>query len=141
MTRALGRVIMVPLAFILAALTTLFVILSLGQERIVQAMTGRGPDEATIGAAFDLLGLALALISIQTLLPALLLVIVGEVARIRGAMYYVIGGGVALALVPLLTRLGDPSAVLGLAPAVWQVLATAGFAGGFVYWLLAGRNA
>jgi hypothetical protein len=74
-------------------------------------------------------------------LPALLLVIVGEVARIRGAMYYVIGGGVALALVPLLARLGEPSTVLGLAPAVWQVLATAGFAGGFVYWLLAGRNA
>ena len=71
MTRALGRVIMVPLAFILAALTTLFVIFSLGQERIVQAMTGRGPDEATFGAAFDLLGLALALVSIQTLLPAL----------------------------------------------------------------------
>ena len=122
-------------------LVTLFVIVSLGQERIVQAMTGRGPDEATIGAAFDLLGLVLTLISVQTLLPALLLVIVGEVARIRGAMYYVIGGGVALALVPLLARLGNPSTVLGLAPAVWQVLATAGFAGGFVYWLLAGRNA
>jgi len=24
---------------------------------------------------------------------------------------------------------------------VWQVLATGGFAGGFIYWLLAGRNA
>ncbi len=130
-----------PLAFILAMLVTLFVVVSLGQERIVQAMTGRGPDEATIGAAFDLLGLVLTLISVQTLLPALLLVIVGEVARIRGAMYYVIGGGVALALVPLLARLGNPGTVLGLAPAVWQVLATAGFAGGFVYWLLAGRNA
>jgi hypothetical protein len=141
MARALGRIIMVPLAFILAALTTLFVILSLGQERIVQAMTGRGPDEATIGAAFDLLGLAVALVSVQTLLPALLLIIVGEVGRIRSAMYYVIGGGAALALVPLLARLGEPSAVLGLARAVWQVLATAGFAGGFVYWLLAGRNA
>ena len=38
MTRALGRVIMVPLAFILAALTTLFVIFSLGQERVVQGL-------------------------------------------------------------------------------------------------------
>jgi len=141
MGRAIGRIIMVPLGFILAALTTLFVIVSLGQERIVQAMTGRNPDEATIGAAFDLGRLALALLSVQTLLPALLLVIVGEVARIRGAMYYVIGGGVALALVPLLARLTEPGTVLGLAPAVWQVLATAGFAGGFVYWLLAGRNA
>jgi hypothetical protein len=31
--------------------------------------------------------------------------------------------------------------VLDLSPVVWQVLATAGFAGGFVYWLVAGRNA
>ena len=41
----------------------------------------------------------------------------------------------------LLTRLGQPMTVLELSPVVWQVLATAGFAGGFVYWLLAGRNA
>lgn len=26
-------------------------------------------------------------------------------------------------------------------PALWQVFATAGFAGGLIYWLLAGRNA
>jgi hypothetical protein len=68
-------------------------------------------------------------------------VIVGEVARIRGAMYYVIGGGVALALVPLMSRFGEPLTVLDLSSVVWQVLATAGFAGGFAYWLLAGRNA
>src|SRR5262245_59913946 len=108
MGRAIGRIIMVPLGFILAGLTTLFVIVSLGQERIVQAMTGRWPDEATLGAAFDLLKLGFALFSVQTLLAALLLIIVGEVARIRGAMYYVIGGGIALALVPLLSRLSDP---------------------------------
>lgn len=132
---------MVPIGFVLAALATLFVIVSLGQERIVQAMTGRGPDEATIGAAFDLLGLAWSLVSVQTLLPTLLLVIVGEVGRIRSALYYVVGGGVALAVVPLLTRIGQPMTVLELSPVVWQVMATAGFAGGFVYWLLAGRNA
>lgn len=139
--RAIGRIILLPIAFVLAALVTLFVIFSLGQERVVQGMTGRGPDEATIGAAVDLLGLAWSLASVQTLLPALLLVIVGEVARIRGALYYVIGGGAALAVVPLLARLGQPATVLAVSPVVWQVLATAGFAGGFVYWLLAGRNA
>jgi hypothetical protein len=141
MARALGRIIMVPLGFIVAALTSLLVINSLGQERVVQAMTGHGPDNATIGAAFDLLGLALRLFSMQTLIPALLLIIVGEVGRVRGAIYYVLGGGVALALVPFLSRLGQPTSVLELSPVVWQVLATAGFAGGFVYWLLAGRNA
>ena len=45
------------------------------------------------------------------------------------------------AVVPMLSRLGQPMSVLELSPVVWQVLATAGFAGGFVYWLLAGRNA
>jgi hypothetical protein len=141
MLRALGRIIIVPIAFVLAALVAGFVIVSLGQERVVQGMTGRGPDEATIGAAFDLLALAWGLLSVQTILPALLLVIVGEIARIRGALYYVIGGGAALAIVPLLSRLAQPASALALSPVVWQVLATAGFAGGFVYWFLAGRRA
>lgn len=139
--RTVGRVLWVPAAFVIAALATLFVIVSLGQERIVQAVSGRGPDDATITAGFDLLRIGYAMLSVQTLLPALLLVIVGEVARIRGSLYYVAGGGAVLAMVPLLARLDQPAAVFQLAPAVWQVLATAGFAGGFVYWLLAGRNA
>jgi hypothetical protein len=141
MLRALGRVILLPIAFVLAAATTLFVIFSLGQERAVQAMAGRGSQEVPVDAIVDLLGLAFRLASVQTLVPALLLVIVGEVARIRSLLYYIIGGGVALAVVPLLTRLGQPTAVLELSPVVWQVLATAGFTGGFVYWLVAGRNA
>ncbi len=139
--RALGRVLWLPIAFLLSAAVTVFVILSLGQERIVQAVAGRGPDEVTIGAGFDLLRLGVALASAQALVPALLLIIIGEVARIRGAIYYVVGGGAALAVVPLLARIGQPLTVLDLSPVVWQVLATAGFAGGFVYWLIAGRNA
>jgi hypothetical protein len=141
MARTLGRILWVPIAFILAAAVTLFVIFSLGQEKIVQALAGRDPDEVTLNAGFDLARLAWTLFSVQTLLPALLLVIVGEVARIRGAMYYVIGGGAALAAVPLMSRFAAPLSVLDLSPVVWQVLATAGFAGGFAYWVLAGRNA
>ena len=141
MLRALWRIIVLPIAFVLATLVTLFVIFSLGQERAVQAVTGRGQEEIPLGAVMDLVGLAVRLASVYTLLPALLLVIVGEVGRIRSALYYVVGGGVALAVVPLLTRIGQPMTVLELSPVVWQVMATAGFAGGFVYWLLAGRNA
>jgi hypothetical protein len=141
MLRALGRVILLPIAFLLAAAAALFVIISLGQERIVQAMTGMRANEPPIDAAFDLFKLAVQIVSVQTLLPALLLVIIGEVARIRGAFYYVVGGGAALAVVPLLIRISQPSGILELSPVVWQVLATAGFAGGFVYWVLAGRNA
>jgi hypothetical protein len=78
---------------------------------------------------------------VYTLVPALLVVIVGEAARIRSAVYYVVGGGAALAVVPLLLRIGQPGSAMELSSTVWQVLATAGFAGGFVYWLLAGRTA
>ena len=141
MARTIGRIILVPIAFVLAALVTLFVIISLGQERVVEALSARRPEDLPVGAAFDLLGLGLSLFSVYTLLPALLVVIVGEVGRLRSALYYVAAGGAALAVVPFLTRLDQPARALELAPAVWQVLATAGFAGGFVYWVLAGRNA
>ena len=138
--RALGRIIVLPIAFVLAAAATLFVVFYVGQAQVVQAISAR-PEEVPFGAILDIVAMALRFASIHTLVPALLLVIVGEVARIRTALYYVIGGGMALAVVPLLTRLGQPMTVLELSPGVWQVLATAGFAGGFVYWLLAGRNA
>jgi hypothetical protein len=141
MLRAVWRVIVLPIAFVLATVATLVVIVSLGQERAVQALSARGPESIPINAIVDLAALAMRLASIYTLVPALLLVIVGEVARIRSALYYVIGGGIALAIVPMLTRVNQPMTVLELSPVVWQVLATAGFAGGFVYWLLAGRNA
>lgn len=139
--RTLGRVIWLPFAFLLAVLAAGFVLVSLGQERVVQGLAGRRPDEVPLGAAWDLLKVARTLFSLQTLLPALLLVIVGEVARIRQSMYYVLGGGAALAAVPMVAKFMDGSSVVGGSVVLWQVLATAGFTGGFVYWLLAGRNA
>jgi hypothetical protein len=140
--RAIGRIIVVPLSMVVAGGAALFVLVTLGQERLVHAMTGRGPpDEATIGAAFDLLRLAAAFFSLSTLLPIVLLVIGGEVARVRSSAYYIVGSGLAFAAVPLLARLGQSGSALESAPVIWQVFATAGFVGGFVYWLLAGRNA
>jgi hypothetical protein len=141
MLRTVGRLIWVPIALLLSALIALFVIVSLGHERITLALRGRGPSEATIDAAFELFGLALQLLSVYTLVPAIMLIVIGEVARIRTALYYVIGGGLTLAVVPLLAGLHQPASALDVSAVVWQVLATAGFAGGFVYWLLAGRNA
>jgi len=141
MLRTVGRLIWVPIAFLLSALVSLFVIVTLGHERIVHAMVGRGPDQASIDAAFTLFAFVLQLLSLYTLAPAILLVVIGEVARLRSALYYVIGGGATLAAVPLLARLQQPASALDIAELVWQVLATGGFAGGFAYWLLAGRNA
>lgn len=139
--RALGRIILVPLGFALAALAATFVLLTLGMEQFTHAMHRRELDADTVTAMFDLATQAVALFSTITIIPAILLVIIGEVARIRSSLFYILGGGAVLAAWPLLSRLGtaaqDPTQ-LGV---VWTVFATAGFTGGFVYWLIAGRRA
>jgi hypothetical protein len=137
----LGRMIVVPIAFIVSTLVAMFVLLSLGYERIVQATAGAA-GTGGFDAIFDLLSQGALIASGITILPALALVIIGEVARIKSALYYVLGGGAALAAIPLLARIGQQATAAGPSTIVmWQVFATAGFAGGFMYWLLAGRRA
>lgn len=140
MGRAIGRLILVPLACLLASIAAGGMLVTLGLERATHAMHG-GLEVSQLEALFELLlkmgGIAWA----ASVLPAVLLVIVGEVARIRSLTYYVAGGGAALALLPLLTSSAEPGKGLLEAGALWQVFATAGFAGGLVYWLVAGRSA
>ena len=130
---ALARMIVVSMAFVVAAGAALFVFVTLGLEYVTLAMHGEVGEPAAV--LFEFLWQAYVLASALTLVPALAVVLIGEVARIRSVIYYVAGGGAALTVFPLLARLGPPE------PAAWQVLATAGFVGGFVYWLLAGRRA
>ena len=139
--RTLGRLLLIPIALVIAALVGGLVLFTLGLERITQATQGRWQDGDTISGLFDLILQGQLLISGLTVVPALAVVIIGEVARIRSMLYYVLGGGLAVVAVPLLARFGETGAISGLPTAVWQVSATAGFAGGWVYWLLAGRNA
>jgi len=75
------------------------------------------------------------------LIPVLLMVIIGEIARIRSAIYYGVGGGLALAAMPVLARMSESGNVVIPETTILQVFATAGFVGGFIYWLIAGRNA
>jgi hypothetical protein len=139
--RAIGRLIMVPLGFLLGTATALFILFSLGMERVTHAAYGRNVELSEWLSLIDIAGQALALASATTIVPALLLVIIGEVGRIRSSVYYILGGGAALAAMPLLARVGTLSADLSPLGTIWQVFATAGFAGGFVYWLIAGRKA
>lgn len=139
--RTLGRLIWIPLAFLVSALLAGLVLVSLGLERITQAVEGRWQDGDSIAGLYALVLQGEMLISGLTLVPALAIVIVGEVARIRSSLYYILGGGLAVAAVPLLTRFTDAGGLQMPAAPVWQVLATAGFAGGWLYWLLAGRRA
>ena len=142
MLRAIGRLLLVPIAFVLAVLAAVFVLLSLGMERLTHALHGRDVDTDTLATLFDFVWQGHLLLSAATVVPAILLIVVGEVARIRSALYYVLGAGAALAAIPLLARLDQAGAgVPAAGPVLWQVFATAGFAAGFVYWLIAGRSA
>jgi hypothetical protein len=137
--KTIGRLIWIPIAFLIAAGTAMFVLVTLGLETVTHAVHNLdGPE--TVDAAFDVAWQGAIIASGATLIPALLVVIVGEVARIRSWLYYLVGGGIALAIIPLFARV-DPATMTYALPAMWHVFATAGFAGGFVYWLLAGRNA
>jgi len=139
MLRVIGRLILVPLGFILASIISIFVLVSLGSERITHMLQGR--PEVTITAAFDMLSQVAVLSSAMTVVPALLVVLVGEIARLRSVLYYVAGSGAALASVPLFAQLhysGDMPISDSL---IWPVFATAGFFGGLTYWLVAGRKA
>lgn len=139
--RTLARLILVPLGFLLALAAATFVLASLGLERVTHTMHGKETDFATLGRTYAMLKDIKGLAQLSVLAVPLLMIVVGEVARIRSSVYYIVGGGAALALFPLLARstsLGEGLSQLGL---IWQVFATAGFVGGFVYWLVAGRTA
>jgi hypothetical protein len=56
-------------------------------------------------------------------------------------MYYVLAGGAALAVIPILAAPQSAELAEVVASHAMTVFATAGFAGGFVYWLLAGARA
>lgn len=134
--KTVGRLILVPLAFVLGAGVTLFVLFTLGLERFTQSVHADEAGIENIDQVFAMLDQATLIFATFTVIPAILFAIIGEVARIRSLLYYVIGGGVSMAVTPLLAQGVDGG------PAVlWQVFAAAGFAGGFVYWLIAGRTA
>lgn len=74
-----------------------------------------------------------------TALPGLLGVIIGEVMRIRSSIYYMLAGGAALAVIPVLARSAE-NASLPFS-GYMTLFAASGFIGGFAYWALAGARA
>lgn len=139
MLQALGRTVVVSFAFIVASVFAGFIAVRLGLERATHALHNDS-DAPFTAAAWLWQGLGLSFAT--TLILALTVVIIGEVARIRSGLFYIAGGGLAVAAAPLfieVQRYGGSTANL---PAfIWQVFATAGFAGGALYWMIAGRKA
>jgi hypothetical protein len=139
------RGIWVILAFCLAAFAALAVLFALGAIWVGDELRTAAPADPMLhhGGApvFGIVLFAGTVAPALTSLPGLIAVVAGEVLRLRSWMYYVLAGGAALAAVPLLvgTRNSDVEAVAS--SEYMAIFLAAGFAGGFVYWLLAGRNA
>lgn len=139
--RMLGRVVMVPLGLLLASMTALGVMFTLGLELATHTLASY-PDNLDKFEVLLELGLGLlSFAAVASIIPSLLVIVVGEIAGIRSALYYIVGGGIAVALLPLLARVATAEAGGAVPARVWTALATAGFAGGLVYWLVAGRRA
>ncbi|MFQ5625914.1 MAG: hypothetical protein ACE5FM_04585 [Methyloligellaceae bacterium] len=140
--KTLFRWLWVVIAFAIAASIALTVLFGLGIFWLGDEIrAGSQGDEfiwhtAEVFAAFFFTA---AVAPALTGLPALIAVIVGEVMRIRSAIYYTLAGGAALAVIPMLAR----SAASASEPfsGYMSLFAAAGFIGGFVYWALAGARA
>ena len=137
----IGRILVVMIAFVVATIAALAVLLALGLEKVNAAIASETIDVTNLDAMYTVLNAGIVLTSAMSVVPAILVVIIGEVGRIRSSLFYTIGGGLTLAAAPLLVGFMDAGALAMPQAVVWQVMATAGFCGGFVYWLLAGRGA
>lgn len=139
------RGIWVILAFGLAVFAALAVLFALGAIWVGDELRAAAPHDPMLhhGAApiFGMVLFAGTVTPALTSLPALIAVVAGEVLKVRSWMYYVLAGGVSLAAVPLLVSARDSDLPAVASSQYMAIFLTAGFAGGFVYWLLAGRNA
>jgi hypothetical protein len=142
--RTIFRMIWVVTAFVIAALAALAVLLALGAIWVGDELRAAAPNDPFVEHGASVFGMVLFAGTVGpalTALPALIAVVAGEVLRIRSWIYYVLAGGAALAVIPILAA--PQSADLGqvVASHAMTIFAAAGFAGGFIYWLLAGARA
>lgn len=133
------------LAFGLAAFAALAVLFALGAIWVGDELRAAAPHDPLLhhGAPpfFGIMLFAGTVTPALTSLPALIAVMAGEVLKVRSWMYYVLAGGLSLAAVPLLVRTRNSDVEAVASSQYMAIFLTAGFAGGFVYWLLAGRTA
>ena len=140
--KTLFRWLWVVIAFAIAASIALVVLFGLGIFWLGDEIRAdAGGDEfiwhtAEVFAAFFFTA---AVAPALTGLPALIAIIVGEVMRIRSALYYTLAGGAALAVIPILARSAENAS--SPVSSYMSLFAAAGFIGGFAYWALAGAQA
>jgi hypothetical protein len=128
----------VAVAFLIAALASLALLFG---RRGASRRGAKRSGGSRRGPVFGVLLFARTVSPALTALPALIAVVAGEVMRVRSWMYYVLAGGLSLAAIPILAAPETAELSSILASHAMTIFATAGFAGGLLYWLLAGARA
>lgn len=143
---ALRRVVGIAIAFIVSLLAGAATLFFMGSRWAAEQVSSYAPDDPNeiarfMNEAMGVLAFVFTVAPVLTLVPAIAIVIVGELARIRSLLYYVVAGGAAAALMPYIAAPQDAAQNSTYATPYFTLMATAGFVAGFVYWLLAGRRA
>jgi hypothetical protein len=146
---AIRRIFAVLFAFALACLTALIVLFAVGAEWAARELAAhsndlaapRAPPEEVFLRGVGFIAFFATVAPTLSVLPGLVAAIVGEVAKIRAALYYIVAGGLALIVMPLAYIVQNAPAEAVPSAQYLTIYATAGFAAGLVYWLIAGRNA
>lgn len=135
------RFLIVPLSLFISLFIAFFIMTFIGfqrVERLIEAM-----DDTAEGITLFWNGFTLSSPWLPgvTFAPLFAILMIGEIFHVRSLLYYIVGFGLCLSLFPLML----PYLELEHGPqplvALWQIFATAGFAAGGVYWVLAGRKA
>ena len=143
---ALRRLAAVAFGFILAILAGAITLFVLGARWAAGEVASFTPQEAddvsrAINQGLGLIAFFFTVAPVLTLLPGLAAAVVGEVARIRSLLYYLIAGGAAAALMPIIATRPEVAEGTAYTAPYFTLMATSGFAAGIVYWLIAGRKA
>jgi hypothetical protein len=132
-------------AFCIAAGVALVVLYVLGAWWVGNELRAAAPHEPALhhGGAplFGIVLFASTVTPALTALPAIAAAVVGEILRIRSWIYYVLAGGASLAVIPLLVTPSSADLPAVATSQYMTIFVAAGFAGGFIYWLLAGARA
>jgi hypothetical protein len=142
--RTIFRMIWVMIAFAIAALAALAVLFALGAIWAGEELRAAAPHDPLVRQGAPIFGMVLFAGTVGpalTALPALIAAVAGEVLRIRSWLYYVLAGGLSLAAIPILAAADRSQLPAVIASHTMTIFATAGFAGGLLYWLLAGARA
>ena len=133
---------MVGFGFIFAGIAGLLTLTFMGGREISGQIAASADNDPLLSIVANILGtlqFAINLGPALTLLPAIILITIGEVGRIRSSIYYLLAGGAAFVAMPLLYVTGD--GITGsVSPRYITIFAAAGFIAGFFYWMIAGRK-